>query len=71
MEKRISFEIHGEQYVLFVEGVLKKKYRIVKSGNCEDCSQHKERINHVLAGALTVLYEKKDISEEHRRAAGT
>lgn len=30
MEKRISFEIHGEQYVMFVEGVLKKKYYLFK-----------------------------------------
>ena len=30
METRITFEISGEQYTMFVEGILKKKYSLSK-----------------------------------------
>lgn len=30
METRITFEISGEQYTMFVEGILKKKYYLSK-----------------------------------------
>lgn len=30
METRITFEIAGEQYTMFVEGILKKKYYLSK-----------------------------------------
>ena len=30
METRITFEIYGEQYTMFVEGILRKKYYLSK-----------------------------------------
>lgn len=30
METRITFEISGERYTMFVEGILKKKYYLFK-----------------------------------------
>ena len=54
METIITFEIAGEQYTMFVEGILKKK----------SYSQHNEGFNYVLAGMFTDLYEKKETSEE-------
>ena len=30
METRITFEISGEQYTMFVEGILRKKYYVSK-----------------------------------------
>ena len=63
METRITFEISGEQYTMFVEGILKKKYYLSKEnkGKCagrpdsgKSYSQHNERSNYVLAGMLAV-----------------
>jgi len=71
METIITFEIAGEQYTMFVEGILKKKYYLSKENKGSVLADPipvkvtaNERSNYVLAGMFTGLYEKKEISEE-------
>ena len=70
METRITFEIAGEQYTMFVEGILKKKYYLSKENKGSVLADPipvkvtASTMNYVLAGMFTGLYEKKEISEE-------
>lgn len=63
METRITFEISGEQYTMFVEGILKKKYYLSKENKgsvladpipVKVTASTMKEANYVLAGMLAV-----------------
>ena len=73
METRITFEISGERYTMFVEGILKKKYYLFKDNKGSiladsipvkvTASTMKEAIMYWLE-CLQAYMRKKEISEE-------
>ena len=78
METRITFEIAGEQYTMFVEGILKKKYYLSKENKGSvladpipvkvTASTMKEAIMYWLAYMRKKRFQKK--SQSGRGCAG-
>ena len=73
MGRVIEFEIAGERYTMFVTGILKRKYYLMRESDrsiladpipVKGFSQYTGGKIFALAGLFTFLYAKKEKTEE-------